>query len=128
MPLLYQPKQATVLICDFTGFVAPEMIKARPVVVLRRHRHNSQLVTVIPLSTTAPERLEAHHVELPCYLPGPSAVCWAKCDMIYTVSISRLSLCKVKDRHGGGRQYTAYPMQQEHFAAIKAAVSAALGL
>ncbi len=30
MPLKYQPKEATVLMCDFSGFQVPEMIKVRP--------------------------------------------------------------------------------------------------
>ncbi|WP_228761098.1 MULTISPECIES: type II toxin-antitoxin system PemK/MazF family toxin [Pseudomonas aeruginosa group] len=124
----YQPKEASVLICSFDGYIAPEMVKARPVVVIRRHKHNSKLVTVVPLSTTAPEILEDHHVELPCYVPGQSAVCWAKCDMVYTVSIERLDRCKVRNRHGGGRSYQIFTMNHEHFSAVKKAVSIALGL
>lgn len=127
MPLKYQPKEATVLICDFSGFKAPEMIKVRPVVVLRKHRHNRQLVTVIPLSTTAPSTLEAHHVELPSYLPGDAPACWAKCDMIYTVSIARLDRCRVKARHGGSRSYLALQMEPTDFAAVRTAVGASLG-
>lgn len=127
MPLKYQPKEATVLICDFSGFKAPEMIKVRPVVILRKHNHNRQLVTVIPLSTTEPLRLEAHHVELPSYLQGEAQVCWAKCDMIYTVTIERLDRCRVKARHGGGRSYLALQMEPKHFAAVRAAVGASLG-
>lgn len=127
MPLLYQPKEASVLICDFQGFVAPEMVKTRPVVVLRSHAHNSQLVTVVPLSTTEPAVLEKHHVQLPCYAPGPNTVCWAKCDMVYTVSLSRLDRYKVKDRHQG-RVYKVFTMSPEDFAAVKQAVAIALGL
>ncbi|WP_312224637.1 type II toxin-antitoxin system PemK/MazF family toxin [Stutzerimonas nitrititolerans] len=127
MPLKYQPKEGSVLICNFEGFVEPEMIKARPVVVLRRHRHNTKLVTVVPLSTTAPEILTDHHVELPCYMPGPSAICWAKCDMVYTVSLARLDQCRTRDRHGG-RSYQTYKMLPEHFSAVRAAVLAGLGL
>ncbi|WP_414861947.1 hypothetical protein [Pseudomonas sp. IT-P176] len=38
MPLQYQPKEGSVLICDFRGYEVPEMIKVRPVVVIRKHR------------------------------------------------------------------------------------------
>lgn len=127
MPLKYQPKEASILICDFNGFVAPEMVKRRPVVILRKHPHNSSLVIVIPLSTTAPEKLCDHHVELPCYIPGESEVCWAKCDMIYTLSIGRLDRAKIRTRHGG-REYVVPQMTAEHFSAVKAAVVAGLKL
>ena len=53
MPLLYQPKEGSVLICDFRGYEVPEMIKIRPVVVIRKHRTNSLLVTVVPNLTAA---------------------------------------------------------------------------
>ncbi|SEH93558.1 type II toxin-antitoxin system PemK/MazF family toxin [Pseudomonas asplenii] len=127
MPLKYQPKEGSVLICDFSGFVAPEMVKQRPVVILRKHPHNSRLVTVVPLSTTAPEKLCAYHVELPCYLAGDSQKSWAKCDMLYTVSIDRLDRIKTKSRHGM-RQYEIMTMNVEHFTAVKAAVLAGLNL
>ncbi|MGE7992276.1 type II toxin-antitoxin system PemK/MazF family toxin [Pseudomonas sp. NPDC089554] len=127
MPLKYQPKEASVLICDFSGFTIPEMVKVRPVIVLRKHSHNRQLVTVVPLSTTEPECLARHHVALPSYLPGAQVACWAKCDMLYTVSIARLDRCKVRSRHGGRREYQVFSMLPEHFAAVRQAVSSALG-
>ncbi|MFT0520916.1 type II toxin-antitoxin system PemK/MazF family toxin [Pseudomonas faucium] len=113
--------------CDFSGFQVPEMIKVRPVVVLRKHSHNHQLVTIVPLSTTAPQRLARHHVALPSYVPGAAEMCWAKCDMIYTVATSRLDRCRVKSRQGGGREYLVPTLQLEHFAAVQAAVCFALG-
>ena len=127
MPLKYQPKEATVLMCDFSGFQVPEMIKVRPVVVIRKHSQNRQLVTIIPLSTTAPDHMARHHVALPSYLPGPALTCWAKCDMIYTVATSRLDRCRVRSRQGGGREYMTFTMQPEHFAAVRAAVGVTLG-
>ncbi|WP_426150592.1 type II toxin-antitoxin system PemK/MazF family toxin [Pseudomonas sp. DC3000-4b1] len=128
MSLKFQPKEACVVMCDFVGFVAPEMIKKRPVVVLKKHRHSARLVTVVPLSTTRPDQLLAHHVELPCYLPGDAGTCWAKCDMVYTVSLERQELFKVRSRHGSGREYKVIPMKAEHFEAVRAAVRAGLGL
>lgn len=127
MSLKFQPKEASVLICDFSGFQSPEMIKTRPVVIIRSHPHNQKLVTIVPLSTTAPEPIEAHHVELPSYAPGPPTVCWAKCDMVYTVSIERLDRWKVKTRQGE-REYKTYTMEPKHFQLVRAAVLAGLGL
>ncbi|UZM93075.1 MULTISPECIES: type II toxin-antitoxin system PemK/MazF family toxin [Pseudomonas] len=127
MALKYQPKEATVLMCDFSGFQVPEMIKVRPVVVLHKHSQNRQLVTIVPLSTTAPDHMAGHHVVLPSYLPGSALTCWAKCDMIYTVATSRLDRCLVKSRQGSGREYMTFTMRPEHFAAVRAAVGFTLG-
>jgi uncharacterized protein YifN (PemK superfamily) len=96
MALSFQPKVGNVLMCDFEGYVAPEMIKKRPVVVIARNRANNQLVTVVPLSTTAPEVMETHHYRLPLN-PVPAhkgETCWAKCDMLATVSITRMDRMK----------------------------------
>ncbi|MFK5216451.1 type II toxin-antitoxin system PemK/MazF family toxin [Glaesserella parasuis] len=57
MALKYQPKEKAVVMCDFSGFIAPEMVKTRPVVVISKHKKNSELVTIVPLSTTKPEPL-----------------------------------------------------------------------
>jgi len=77
MALLYQPKEGSVLICDFRGYEVPEIIKIRPVIVIRKHRTNKLLVTVVPLSTTAPQTVLDHHCQLDSHLPGASPICWA---------------------------------------------------
>lgn len=127
MPLLYQPKEGSVLICDFRGYEVPEMIKIRPVIVIRKHRTNKLLVTVVPLSTTAPQTLLEHHLQLESHLQGANPVCWAKCDIIATVSLGRLDRIMSKDRHGK-RIYKIAELSSEQFLAIKAAVRSALGL
>jgi uncharacterized protein YifN (PemK superfamily) len=127
MPLLYQPKEGSVLICDFRGYEIPEMVKIRPVIVIRKHRTNSLLVTVVPLSTTAPDCILEHHLELPSYLQGASPTCWAKCDMVATVSLSRLDRIKSRDRKGN-RVYVISQLETDEFHAIKVAVRRALGL
>ena len=115
------------LICDFRGYEVPEMIKVRPVVVVRKHRTNKQLVSVIPLSTTEPQALMAHHPQLQSHLQGAQPICWAKCDMVATVSLARLDRIKVRDRQGR-RTYVVSHLETEEFLAIKAAVRCALGL
>ncbi|WP_350029107.1 type II toxin-antitoxin system PemK/MazF family toxin, partial [Caballeronia sp. GAFFF1] len=54
------------LMCDFSrGFVPPEMVKKRAVVVISRSEtHGRRLCTVVPLSTTAPAPALAWHVLL----------------------------------------------------------------
>ena len=127
MPLLYQPKEGSVLICDFRGYEVPEMVKIRPVVVIRKHRTNSLLVTVVPLSTTAPDSALEHHLELANHLQGATPTCWTKCDMVATVSLSRLDRIKTRDRQGK-RTYVISQLETDEFAAIKTAVRRALGL
>lgn len=127
MPLLYQPKEGSVLICDFRGYEVPEMVKIRPVVVIRKHRTNKQLVTVIALSTTEPRSMLGHHLELQSHLQGANTVCWAKCDMVSTVSLARLDRIKTRDRQGQ-RCYVVSQLETDEFIAIKAAVRCALGL
>lgn len=127
MTLLYQPKEGSVLICDFRGYEVPEIIKIRPVIVIRRHRTNKLLVTVVPLSTTPPQTVLAHHLQLESHLQGANPVCWAKCDIVATVSLGRLDRIKSKDRHGK-RTYKIDELSSEQFLAVKAAVRGALGL
>lgn len=40
MPLKFQPRERSVIMCDFRGYEEPEMVKKRPVVVIARNRHN----------------------------------------------------------------------------------------
>jgi len=99
-------KTGHVLICDFErGFVRPEMVKTRPVVVISKTKtHGRGLCTVVPLSTTPPSPVEPWHFALQHYpLPCEDQV-WAKCDMIYTVSFARLRWPHVKAM--GARQYS----------------------
>ena len=103
------------------------MIKVRPVIVIRKHRTNNLLVTVVPLSTTAPDRVLDHHLELQSHLQGASPVCWAKCDMVATVSLSRLDRIKTRDRQGK-RIYVISHLETDEFCAIKIAVRKALGV
>lgn len=78
--------------CNFSGFVAPEMIKTRPVVVISpNHMQRPGLVAVVPLSTTAPVPEQNYHYRLTGNpVPGSNAVAWAKCDMVVSVRLDRL--------------------------------------
>jgi uncharacterized protein YifN (PemK superfamily) len=130
MALLYQPRLGSVVQCDFAGMVVPEMVKKRDVVVIARNKHNNHLVTVVPLSTTAPARVEDYHHKLERNLRvdgDPNAEVWVKCDMLYTVSLERLSLYYTRSRRGG-RQTVQMYVSTADFHAIQAAVAAALGL
>lgn len=130
MSLLFQPKPRSIVFCNFAGFVEPEIVKRRPVVVLAVHKRNSKLVTVVPLSTTAPDPVEAHHYRLKQNpLPGAQEkVVWAKCDMVAVVSIERLDLVHTGRGPDGKRQYLRLQIGQDQFDAIRQGVASALGL
>ena len=117
--------------CDFSGNVAPEMVKRRPVIVLKSHKRNSKLVAVVPLSTTRPEPIEEYHHRL-LQNPVPDfceSEIWAKCDMVAVVSTERLDLIRSGRRSSsGGREYLIPQIGQEQFDAIRRGVALALGL
>lgn len=129
LPLTFHPGPGTIVICDFSsGFRAPEMVKVRPVVVISPRRRRGQLVTVVPLSSVAPEPIEPWHYRLPpgLYPPARGPI-WAKCDMIATVAVDRLDRVKVKDLTGR-RVYQVFHLDEVELAAILGGVRAALGL
>jgi uncharacterized protein YifN (PemK superfamily) len=102
--LKFQPKEGSIVYCDYAGFVVPEMVKKRPIIVIHKHRHNSKLVCVVPISTTEPIPILDFHIEIEKsfymeYLNGKKS--WVKCDMINTVSLDRLYL--VRDKKSGIR-------------------------
>jgi|GEM_PF-1670093 len=93
--LLYQPKAGSIVKCDFKGFMEPEIVKDRPVIVIHAHKENKKLVTVVPISTVMPEPELYYHKkfelegELKKYLKEMDR--WFKCDLVYVVSLDRLN-------------------------------------
>ena len=127
MPLQFHPAPGTIVICDFgSGFMPPEMVKARPVVIISpRFRSRPTLCTVVPLSSTEPTPLEPYHHRLVpgAYPPAGMRPMWAKCDMLATVALIRLDRVKVSKR-----EFRTFIMPAEDMAAIRQCVKAALGL
>jgi uncharacterized protein YifN (PemK superfamily) len=130
--LTYQPRLQAVVTCDYTGFVEPEMVKVRSVVVLAKSRTNGRLITVVPLSTTPPDKVLTCHHKLsrnPHPDEDPELEVWAKCDMVYTVSLSRVNYYKTKPRRGGRATYHSTLMtSSDDFRAIQRGTRYALGL
>ncbi len=129
--LRFHPKRGAVLICDFRGgFEAPEMTKARPVVVISPKKLTaSRLCTVVCLSTSAPEPREAHHHMLEdASLPPPlrGTPTWAKCDMIYRVGFQRLD--RVKEKNRDRRRFLNHHVTPTDLSAIERAVLHGIGL
>ena len=84
MAITFHPKPGQVLFCDFSGYVFPEIVKTRPVVVVSpSHLARPGLVTVVPLSTTVPDPVRSYHYKLQGNpVPGSTAAeTWAKCDL-----------------------------------------------
>lgn len=135
MPIRFPVAPGTLLLCNYdTGFQPPEMVKRRPVVVISpRLPHRDHLCTVVPMSTTPPERELPYQcrLELAHPLPEPfnESVCWVKADMLATVSFDRLDLFRTeRDRASGRRRYLQLRVSTEDLAAIRRCVLAALGL
>jgi uncharacterized protein YifN (PemK superfamily) len=131
--LPYHPHPGEVLICRFDDSAAgAEMIKKRPVVVVSCHRsHNRELCTVVPLSTTAPVVREAWHYTMPPTFSVMSwhanGAIWAKCDMLATVSFTRLHQ-PYRHTRTSGRVYVTHMVSPVDLAAIKAGIVAYLQL
>ena len=133
MAIQFHPEQGTILICDFQGFKAPEMVKRRPVVVVspRLHRRGN-LCSIVPLSTTPPQQMAPYHFRLHTTpaLPAPydADFHWVKADMIYTVSFSRLFLPFDGKDEGGNRIYDVRVVDQADLLQIQQCVLHGLGL
>lgn len=122
------PKHGHIVMCDFRGFVVPEMVKRRPVVVIsHKETHARKLCTVVPISTTAPEKHLDHHCQL-SESPFPEnfgyQTCWVKCDMLYTVSFDRLDKLHRKTRRG--RDYFMPKVSEDDWSSIVSGVQAYL--
>lgn len=97
MAITFHPKAGMILMCDFSGFIAPEMVKNRPVVLVSaNHLERGGLYTVVPLSSSAPDKVQPYHLKLENNpLPRLCKECWVKGDMVTTVGVARLDRVKV---------------------------------
>lgn len=126
MPLNYYPKAGNIYIADFKGFSPPEMVKVRPIVVISpKLPYRSEIVTIVPLSTTAPKHEYPFCVRLSKnYMPNsdPNLEVWAKCDMVMNISKNRLNAIKI-----GRRQYYYPTLNQEDLELVRKGVLHGLG-
>lgn len=134
MPLCFHPAPGLILICNYeTGFIVPEMVKRRPVVVISpRLRHRTDLCTVVPLSTTQPgtEREYQCLIKINPCLPKPwdTEDCWVKADMLSTVSYKRLDLVRGPKDFQGKRKYIQRNVGADNLLKIHECILHALGL
>ena len=125
MPIAFHPNAGTLLVCDFSGMVEPEMVKSRPVVVVSpRLRHRTGLCTVVPLSTTKPITIMSWHCKIVLDEPISSkwheTEMWAKCDMLYTMRFERLD--RFHKRVESKRKYYDKILGAEQLLSIKSCI------
>ena len=124
--LNWHPHARTVLMCNFKGFIVPEITKRRPVVVITpRLQYRANLCTIVPLSTTPPQHPQPFHVRLSAN-PHPNEPdelpVWAKCDLIANVSMQRLDRFQV-----GYRRFMAPKIPEDDLRNIRNGVLHGLG-
>lgn len=134
MPLTFHPRPGAVLMCRYEpGFVKPEMVKRRPVIVIApRLRHRDKLCAVVPLSGERPNHVEDYHYVLkfapPLPPPWDAPYFWVKADMVNTVGFHRLDLIRTGRDHEGKRKYLNIRIEPQELKAIQACVLRGLGL
>jgi mRNA interferase MazF len=125
MAITFHPKAGMVLMCDFVGYIAPEMVKTRPVVIVSpSHLERSGLYTVVPMSATAPNNPQPYHLKLANNpLPKGAPEVWVKCDMVATVGVQRLDRVKVSRGI-----YKVCQVTPEELAAIRECLKYVIGI
>ncbi len=120
--------------CDFnSGFVEPEMVKRRPVVVISpKISGRPKLCTVVALSNTAPAPAMSYHcqINITPALPEPlqSEAVWVKGDMVNTVGFHRLDLIRLGKNCQGRRIYRYNTLTSEQITQIRICILKAIGL
>ena len=70
LSLTVRVKTGMVLACDFKGYIVPEIVKIRPVVVISPNEVvRPDLFTVVPLSNTAPKFVQNYYYRARYYSP-----------------------------------------------------------
>jgi len=127
------PLSGTIVRIDLSeGFRPPEIGKRRPAVVLSPLLPGRpQMCTIVPLSTTPPNPVLPHHMQIvfdpPLPPPYSDPVAWLKGDIVLTVAFRRLRYLFAG--HGKGeRNYDIRVLDRETFARVQRCVRFGLGL
>lgn len=124
MAIEFAPKKGMILMCDFSGYKLPEIIKVRPVVVISpNYLSRGNLATVVPFSTTPPSKAKKYHCCMPNHILKNGSDVWAKCDMLATVGYARLDRVKTDKR-----RYETLYVSPEELADIMKGVAFSLGI
>lgn len=133
MAIKFHPAQGTILICDFRGFLEPEIVKRRPVIAVSpKFKDRWGLCTIVPLSTTPPRPIKDYHYKLrtdpPLPEPYSSEWQWVKADMLYTVAFDRLYLPADGKENDGKRIYDIRSISMDDLHQIQQCIRHGLGL
>jgi uncharacterized protein YifN (PemK superfamily) len=124
--LKFHPKLGEIVLCSFPASgrwhhdeaLKGEMVKDRLVIVVsRKLAGRIDLANVVPISMTPPHPAQPWHVEIPTRCLPPSAAQarrgarFAKCDMVCTVALARLSYCTVWRKNGHKSGSNAQPRE-----------------
>jgi uncharacterized protein YifN (PemK superfamily) len=92
--LSFVPAPGSIVICNFEGYVRPEMVKKRRVVVvspMRAFKYVSDAtVVIVPLSEVEPVPALPWHHPIPGGRYSGLRTCWAKGDLVAHVGLVRL--------------------------------------
>lgn len=130
MGLPYHPKPGQYLYCDFTDLRYGEIDKKRFVIVISpKDRGGGDLCTVVPTSTTPPPHIRHHHyiLEKDPYPKNSGDKVWVKCDLVMTVSFSRLSDWW-DGKEGGKRNYMKLFVSDNDLNCVRKCVLHSLGM
>ena len=126
MALAFVPRPGSIVMCDFEGHIAPEMVKKRRVVVispLRQFRYaDDATVIVVPLSEVAPITPLPWHHPIPSERYRGLSACWAKGDLVAHAALVRL------DRIFYRKRWIIPVMNPIDLRAVRNAVGVAIGL
>lgn len=133
------PKPGDIYMCDFSGYVVPEIVKLRRVVVVSPSNPGARLALVVPISLSRPIRTSPVQIELPgeaeyrCFAGAPEV--WAKADLIAHVRFDRLDRVRIPLLDPAGRpiprkfEYlSTISLSAEHLDAVRGGVLRGLGL
>lgn len=115
-----------ILVCNFSGYVEPEMVKSRRVVVVAPKRARVRLrdltTVIVPLSEREPLAMLPWHHRIASGKYQTVKTSWAKGDLVSHVSVARLD----RIYHDGKRIVPV--VDSRDLTAIRRAVAAAIGL
>ena len=118
------PSPGMILMCDFDGYVAPEIIKRRHVIVISPKTQNQWgTCLVVPVSSVRPKQQSAVHVALDptrynCFDENREQ--WAKANLLAHVRTQRL------DRVKNGGIWDTPQLHTDDYKKLQSAVHAAL--
>ncbi len=126
MGLSFVPVPGSIVICNFEGYLRPEMVKKRRAVVISPMRAfkyvSDATVIVVPLSEVQPLPTLPWHHPIPAGRYACLRRCWAKGDLVAHVGLVRL------DRVFHAGNWVIPVVRPDDLFAVRRAVTNAIGI